>query len=51
MSHPDDLDVEALPRTRDHSDAIAQNLELGQAWDEYGLVADIVVSMPLCPLC
>lgn len=43
MAHPDDLDASALPRTRAHSNAIAENLELGQAWDDFGLVADIVV--------
>ena len=42
-SPPDDLDSGALPRTREFSDAQAENLELGEAWDAYGLVADIVV--------
>ena len=45
MAHPSDLDGGALPRTRAHSDTIAENLELGQAWDDFGLVADIVVSI------
>lgn len=46
MAHPDSLDADGvLPRTRAHSDAIAENLELGQAWDDFGLVADIVVSV------
>ncbi|KAF9473084.1 hypothetical protein BDN70DRAFT_817740 [Pholiota conissans] len=39
----DDLDSGALPRTREFSDVQAENLELGEAWDAYGLVADIVV--------
>lgn len=43
MAHPDNLDAGALPRTRAHSDAVAKNLELGEAWDDFGLVADIVV--------
>ncbi|KAF8195030.1 EPSP synthase-domain-containing protein [Pholiota molesta] len=41
MAHPDDLDVNALPRTPTHSDAVAKNLELDEAWDDFGLVADI----------
>ncbi|KAF8179452.1 hypothetical protein BJ912DRAFT_855643, partial [Pholiota molesta] len=43
MAHPDDLDVNALPRTPTHSDAVAKNLELDEAWDDFGLVADIVL--------
>lgn len=44
MVHPDNLNADGvLPQTRAHSDAIAKNLELGQAWDDFGLVADIVV--------
>ena len=32
------------PRTLEHTQAILENLELGQIWDAYGLVGDIVVS-------
>lgn len=40
---PDDLDGESTRRTRQHSDAIVEELELGVLWHEYGLVGDIVV--------
>lgn len=46
MAHPDDLDAGALLQTHAHSDTVAENLELGQAWDDFGLVADIVVRIP-----
>lgn len=38
-----DLDGESTLRTRQHSDAIVEELELGTLWYEYGLVGDIVV--------
>jgi hypothetical protein len=31
-------------RSRDHTEALVEGLELGILWDEYGLVGDIVVS-------
>jgi hypothetical protein len=33
------------PRTRDHTELLATELELGTLWDEYGLVGDIVVNI------
>jgi hypothetical protein len=30
-------------RSRDHTDMLVQELELGVLWDEYGLVGDVVV--------
>jgi hypothetical protein len=42
-ARPDDLDGESTRRTREHSDTIVEELELGVLWDEYGLVGDIVV--------
>jgi hypothetical protein len=42
-ARPDDLDGESTRRTRQHSDAIVEELELGILWHEYGLVGDIVV--------
>ncbi|EPQ59998.1 hypothetical protein GLOTRDRAFT_101899 [Gloeophyllum trabeum ATCC 11539] len=41
-AHPSDLDTPASPRSREQSDDIAENYELGDAWEIYGLVADIV---------
>jgi hypothetical protein len=37
-------DIGALPRSREHSNALVEMLELGVLWDEYGLVGDVVVS-------
>ena len=42
-ANPEDLDGELTRRTRQHSDAIVEELELGVLWHEYGLVGDIVV--------
>ncbi|KAF8488764.1 hypothetical protein F5888DRAFT_1796301 [Russula emetica] len=41
-ARPDDLDGESTQRTRQHSDVIVEELELGVLWHEYGLVGDIV---------
>jgi hypothetical protein len=32
-------------RSRDHTEALVEGLELGILWDEYGLVGDIVVGL------
>jgi hypothetical protein len=44
---PKDLDGkdDAIPRCREHTDILVEELELGILWDEYGLVGDIVVSI------
>ena len=47
LAPANDLDNPAFqnnPRTLEHTRTILQNLELGQLWDAYGLVGDIVVS-------
>ena len=36
--------INALPRSREHSNALVETLELGELWDQYGLVGDVVVS-------
>ncbi|KAF8488275.1 hypothetical protein F5888DRAFT_1796370 [Russula emetica] len=41
-ARPDDLDGESTRRTRQHSDVIVEELELGVLWHEYRLVGDIV---------
>lgn len=51
MALPDNLDTGALLRTRAHSNAVAENLELGQAWDDFGIVADIVVRIEYLVYC
>jgi hypothetical protein len=40
---PADLDGESTCRSREHTEALVEALELGVLWDEYGLVGDIVV--------
>lgn len=32
------------PRTKDHTNTLNEELELGTQWAEYGLVGDIIVS-------
>jgi len=39
----DDLDGGGGRRSREHTELLVTNLELGVLWDEYGLVGDIVV--------
>jgi hypothetical protein len=40
----DDLDGPAGRRSREHTELLVKELELGVLWDKYGLVGDIVVS-------
>ena len=42
-AHQDDLDGGGGRRSRDHTELLVSELELGVLWDEYGLVGDIVV--------
>ena len=44
MARPEDLDGEGGRRSREHTELLVNELELGVLWDEYGLVGDIVVS-------
>jgi hypothetical protein len=37
-------DIDALPRSWEHSNTLVKMLELGVLWDKYGLVGDVVVS-------
>ena len=41
------------PRTLEHTQTILENLELGELWDAYGLVGNIVVSItfPINAIC
>ena len=32
------------PRSKEHTELISAEFKLGQLWDEYGLVEDVVVS-------
>jgi hypothetical protein len=41
LNRPDALGVR---RSHEHTEALAEVLELGVLWDEYGLVGDIIVS-------
>ena len=42
----EDLDGDIYPsHSREHTELISVEFELGQLWDEYGLVGDIVVSI------
>jgi hypothetical protein len=43
---PKDLDGDgAMRRTRDYTDALVEHLELGELWDDFGVVGDIIVSL------
>ncbi|KAI5983997.1 hypothetical protein EDD15DRAFT_2375711 [Pisolithus albus] len=42
LGHRDNLDEDALRRSREHCDTIIEELELRQLWDSYGIVGDIV---------
>jgi hypothetical protein len=39
-----DLNGTGGRRSRDHTELLVTELELGTLWDEYGLVGDIIVS-------
>jgi Plavaka transposase len=43
-AHYTDLDGEGGRRTREHTELLVRELELGVLWDEYSLVGDVVVS-------
>ncbi|KAI6128901.1 hypothetical protein EDD16DRAFT_1701506 [Pisolithus croceorrhizus] len=42
LGHHDNLDEDALRRSREHCDTIIEELEFRQLWDSYGIVGDIV---------
>jgi hypothetical protein len=42
-----DLDGESGRRSREHTELLVNEFELGTLWDEYGLVGDIIVHMVL----
>lgn len=42
LGHRDNLDEDALRRSREHCDTIIEEFELRQLWDSYGIVGDIV---------
>jgi hypothetical protein len=44
-AHQDNLDGGGGRRSRDHTELLVSELELGVLWDEYGLVGDIVVCL------
>ncbi|KIK12997.1 hypothetical protein PISMIDRAFT_119792, partial [Pisolithus microcarpus 441] len=44
LGHCDNLDEDALRRSREHCDTIIEEFELCQLWDSYGIVGDIIVS-------
>ena len=46
LNPPDNIDCDPInPRTRAHTAIVAEGLELLEAWDSYGIVADVVVSV------
>ena len=48
----EDLDGDIyLSHSREQTELISAEFELGQLWDKYGLVGDIVVSIPFITLC
>jgi len=42
-SPPHDFDGDYVQRSREHTELLVKELELGVLWDEYGLVGDLVV--------
>jgi hypothetical protein len=44
-ARPEDLDGEGGRRSREHTELLVRELELGALWNEYGLVGDIVVRL------
>ncbi len=42
-----DLDGEGGRRSREHTELLVNEFELGTLWDEYGLVGDIIVHVVL----
>jgi hypothetical protein len=46
LNPPDSIDGDPInPRTRAHTAIVSEGLELLEAWDSYGIVADVVVSV------
>jgi hypothetical protein len=45
----DNLDGGGGRRSREHTELLVTELELGILWDEYGLVGDIIVSIDFSP--
>ena len=44
LASSSDLDQYPInPRAKEHTATVIQKLELGEVWDEYGLVGDVVV--------
>ena len=44
-AHQNDLDGGSGHRSRDHTELLVSELELGVLWDEYGLIGDIVACL------
>lgn len=42
-AHRQNLDGDGGPRSREHTEDLVEEIELGTLWKEYGLVGDIVV--------
>jgi len=45
MKH--ELDKDALYRSREHAEALIEEFDFQDLWDEYGIVGDLVVCFPL----
>jgi len=45
---PDDLDAGHGWRSRDLTESLIENFDPGILWDEYGIVADVVVRVLNC---
>lgn len=42
-AQPHEFDNPGLRRCQEHTEVLVEALELGELWDDYGLVGDIVV--------
>lgn len=47
MARNKELDTDALYRSKEHTNLLVEDIELGVLWDEYGIVGDLVVSHAL----
>ncbi|KAH0838763.1 hypothetical protein J3R83DRAFT_7138 [Lanmaoa asiatica] len=48
LGHRTNLDEGGLLRSRDHTDILVEELDVDDLWNEFGIVADIVVSVFSC---
>jgi hypothetical protein len=50
MAFPDNLDAGGPLRSREHLKVLFEETAPGIMWDQYGVVGDVLVCIPRCPL-